>query len=388
MNKVICDICGTMYPETNSKCPICGGTRRPEDKTVQVEDPQPEQAGTKDKKNYSSGKTKFHGGGSNKGLIITIVVLLIAIALVSLYIAHRFFGLFPTESLRLPFGKNDPTQPSTSEQATDPTVPCIALSLDHNVLEFNAAGTAQLLEAKIEPADTTDPVKYVSSDPAVATVTDQGRVTAVAPGQAVIEVICGDRKQQCRVICDFDEQATDATEPSGDTTPQDTMELNRSDISFFAVGESFRFDVEGLSPAQITWTTDNANIASIENGRVTAVGPGVTTIHGEYEGKVGSCIVRCQFGQDNDSDNEPDATDAPSGSGIHISHEDVTIAEDESFNLRLLDQNGNALDASWSVSDSSVCDVSGSQVTGTGKGMATVSTTYDGKTYSCIVRIN
>ena len=27
MNKVICDICGTSYPETSEQCPICGYTR-------------------------------------------------------------------------------------------------------------------------------------------------------------------------------------------------------------------------------------------------------------------------------------------------------------------------------------------------------------------------
>ena len=24
MNKVICDVCGTMYPDTAKQCPICG----------------------------------------------------------------------------------------------------------------------------------------------------------------------------------------------------------------------------------------------------------------------------------------------------------------------------------------------------------------------------
>ena len=28
MNKVICDVCGTDYPETASQCPVCGCVRR------------------------------------------------------------------------------------------------------------------------------------------------------------------------------------------------------------------------------------------------------------------------------------------------------------------------------------------------------------------------
>ena len=30
MNKIICDICGTSYPDTADSCPICGFNRYPE----------------------------------------------------------------------------------------------------------------------------------------------------------------------------------------------------------------------------------------------------------------------------------------------------------------------------------------------------------------------
>ena len=30
MNKIICDVCGTAYPETSSQCPICGFARTAE----------------------------------------------------------------------------------------------------------------------------------------------------------------------------------------------------------------------------------------------------------------------------------------------------------------------------------------------------------------------
>ena len=33
MNKVICDVCGTDYPETSSQCPICGCARGEEGQT-------------------------------------------------------------------------------------------------------------------------------------------------------------------------------------------------------------------------------------------------------------------------------------------------------------------------------------------------------------------
>ena len=33
MNKVICDVCGTAYPETSSHCPICGCAKKSVDRT-------------------------------------------------------------------------------------------------------------------------------------------------------------------------------------------------------------------------------------------------------------------------------------------------------------------------------------------------------------------
>ena len=34
MNKVICDVCGTAYPETASVCPICNSARKNVEQTA------------------------------------------------------------------------------------------------------------------------------------------------------------------------------------------------------------------------------------------------------------------------------------------------------------------------------------------------------------------
>ena len=38
MNKVICDVCGTSYPETAQQCPICGCTSGEGIRVVEVEE--------------------------------------------------------------------------------------------------------------------------------------------------------------------------------------------------------------------------------------------------------------------------------------------------------------------------------------------------------------
>ena len=108
MSKIICDVCGTVYPETAQQCPICGSARTAQERVV----PEENQKGNTAKDtgyNYVRGgrfsksnvkkrnrtvrketkaapKAKRSGdapseresGGSNRGLIIAALVLLLA----------------------------------------------------------------------------------------------------------------------------------------------------------------------------------------------------------------------------------------------------------------------------------------------------------------------
>ena len=70
-----------------------------------------------------------------------------------------------------------------------------------------------------------------------------------------------------------------------------------------------------------------------------------------------------------------------------ISHTDVTIKVGESFRLRVRNSAGEAADVDWSASKSGYVSISGNQITGKAKGTVTVSCVFEGKTYSCIVRV-
>ena len=60
----------------------------------------------------------------------------------------------------------------------------------------------------------------------------------------------------------------------------------------------------------------------------------------------------------------------------------------QEFNLRLIDGNGNRISgASYYVEDTDVCSVSGVTVCGEGKGTTEVTVKYNGKSYTCIVRV-
>lgn len=66
------------------------------------------------------------------------------------------------------------------------TVPVTGISLNKTTLTLDVSQTEQL-QATVTPADATDPgVKWSSSNTAAATVSDNGTVEAIAPGQATI----------------------------------------------------------------------------------------------------------------------------------------------------------------------------------------------------------
>ena len=73
------------------------------------------------------------------------------------------------------------------------------LELNEFELKFAAAGeTAQLSASKVK-----DELKWTSSDEKVATVDANGKVTAVAPGKAVITATAGELTDMCVVFCDW-----------------------------------------------------------------------------------------------------------------------------------------------------------------------------------------
>lgn len=317
MSKIICDVCGTSYPETADQCPICGCVRPVNIQGV-ISDNEAEDT--------KSGYTYVKGGrfskanvkkrsianqstsyeepemnepqekektGTNKGLVITAMVLLLAIVAVIVYITVRFFGM----------GGSEPgqTQTATTAITTEATVPCTKLTATVQTIELSEIGSAWMLNILAEPSDTTDSITYVSSDKNVATVSDKGKVTAVGAGQATITVTCGEQTLECRVICDIQESTEETTEETAAETTEATvyteedLRLNRTDITFSYEGETWNIYSGSIPVEEITWSCGNSSVATIKNGVVTAVGNGRTTVYAKYGDMEVSCIIRCTF---------------------------------------------------------------------------------------------
>lgn len=418
MSKIICDVCGTAYPETATVCPICGCAKNT---TAQTAADMAEEGEGAASYNYVKGgrfsrknvrkrnkgkdfsRTEDSGDGqegTNRGLIIVVVALLLAIAAVLVYIGVRF--VLPGDSDK----PTDPpaqttTQPSTSGTTAPQDVPCTELKLSSTTIELPEAGTVWLLSAEPQPANTTDKITFSSSDENVATVSDSGTITAVGGGEAVITVTCGDVTAECKIICSFAEATqptTQPTEPEVQVPDGFVLKLNRKDFTLSKEGESWTLfkETDGVKASDITWTSEDPKVATVEDGKVVGVNYGDTTITATIGDQTATCIVRVRFRAANTGNNEGGEgaeggeTTAPA---VKISHTDVTIVVGETFMLTLTNAEGAKIQVEWTASEEGFVTIDGSRITGLACGendsvkRITVSTTYEEETYSCIVRV-
>lgn len=142
----------------------------------------------------------------------------------------------------------------------------VAISADKTTLEIGE--TAQLT-ATITPADATGEITYESSDTAVATVDENGLVTAVAAGTATITAKFADKS------------ATIDITVNAASVPATGIEVSAEKTSI-KVGETTQLTAtitpDGATDT-VTYESSDTSIATVdEDGKVTALKAGEVTI--------------------------------------------------------------------------------------------------------------
>ena len=160
------------------------------------------------------------------------------------------------------------------------TVPLTGIALDQETLALAINGTesAKLTAAPV-PAESTEPVDgvaYTSSNEAVATVAEDGTVTAVADGEAEITATLGDYTASCKVTV---------------TTAPDGIKFGKASGSLTVGGSTtlklYTTPSEAAAPdmSQVTFTSSDEDVATVDGeGKVTAKKAGKATITATYNG--------------------------------------------------------------------------------------------------------
>ena len=232
--------------------------------------------------------------------IILAVIVLILLALVvfaGIYIVRNYETLFPN--------LNTPTEPQGTHQTVGGVeIPCSGIKLP-DVTVVESSGDPVDLGIVIEPANTTDDVKYQTSDPSIATVNFKGQITVHNSGSVIITITCGEVTAELNLECVF-VIPTDPSDPSAPTQPDvppvlegklmfvDARGKETNDVTFTKYGEEYQLYKGEIDAAYVTFTSSDPEVVTVDqNGKIKVVGKGNAVITAQYGDQKIECAVHC-----------------------------------------------------------------------------------------------
>ena len=164
-------------------------------------------------------------------------------------------------------------------ELTREAVPATSVTLDKTELTLKPTEKTALT-ATVAPENTTDTIVWTSSNETVATVKN-GTVTAKTTGTATITATCGSVKAECAVT------VTAPVEAASVTLSSSTLALFTGDTAVLtAVVEP-----EDTTDKTVIWTSSKPEVASVANGKITALTAGETVITAACGSAKAECTV-------------------------------------------------------------------------------------------------
>ena len=268
------------------------------------------------------------------------------------------------------YGIASDSYPVTVYKWIDPesvTLNKTTLDLITNVEEKKTAK----LSASVLPTYTTDPtVFWESSDSRIVKVDQEGNVTAVSNGTAVITAYAK-KKDGSKVTAEC--EVTVTTNVTG-------IELSESEIELY-IGDEYKLTAallpENASDRTVTWTSDRPEIAAVDaNGKISALAKGTAVITATTgNGFTAECKV---------------TVNNPKPTAISLDAETAALAIGETIQLNALLTPDNAeAELTWTSSNDEVATVTGEGlVTAVSAGTAVITVKTDnGLTAECTVTV-
>ncbi len=295
MSLIKCNKCGEVYSDSYKKCPFC------------VEDEE-----------YYNGKVKKRGhrqmekrkkAPSVVGPVLVLAVLVLAGILVWAFAGDTVRGWFggdkQPEDVDPGTTQNQPVNTPVDNQ---PVVK--ALALDHMSL-LMAPGESEKLTAT---GGAEESYQWITSDSGVLKVSDDGTVSALTEGSAVVTVTCGEESVACAITVQKKADTTTNTPDNGTTTnkpdtnkPDTTNKPNNGntntssslknlkikteygidlqprddgkyDITMQSSEKTCQLTLEGITGTP-TWKSSDTNVVKVSSdGKLERVGKGEATV--------------------------------------------------------------------------------------------------------------
>ena len=239
------------------------------------------------------------------------------------------------------------------------TIPVSGVTLSQTELPLVKGATATL-SATVVPADATNKrVTWSSTNTAVATV-ENGIVTAVSGGNATIKVTTedGNHTATCEVLVTVPVTGVTFLQTELPLVKGATATLTATVVPFDATNQ------------RVSWRSNNATVATVENGTVTAVSGGNATITVTTED--GNHTATCEV------------TVTVSATGIMLSQTELSLVKGATATLTATVAPSDATNKkiTWSSTNTSVATVENGTVTAVSAGNATITVTTEDGNYT------
>ena len=242
-----------------------------------------------------------------------------------------------------------------------------SISINKTEITLNK-DTSETLTVSYNPIDTDadKTVNWTSSNTAVATVDEQGKVTAVGKGTATIKAIVGDKEDICEVTV---------------VIPLQSISIKSSTQIQYGQSEKLVVTynpIDTTDDTTVIWTSSKEDVATVStDGTINAVGVGTATI----TARVGDNIT---------STCEVTVLPVPLNS-ISIKEQNIELVKGETKELTVLYNPENTSDnktVTWTSDKEDIVKIDGGTITAVGAGKAIITATVGNISATTTVNVN
>ena len=324
MNTLIkCEYCGEYYSATYKECPFCDDFENDYYQDDYQETPRRRSThGGRRLVTNTRGGGYGHSWGLGRILITLASIGMIAAAIWIVFTVVKplidrgqvdpsstknppVSHITPTPS-EDPVPSEEPPVPSEDPVPVVPSVPAdqtaTGFTLNTTDFSFSAKYPAPItIKVSFYPAGSNGYITWTSSDPDVATVDENGKVShgTKAGTTTITATMAGGATQTCTVRSTISgtpaasPSPSSSPSPSASANPNAKLSLNKTDFTFSSLSEpAVQMKVNGTSSTP-NWSIGNTSVATISSdGKVRPVGNGTTNITCTVDGQTLKCIVR------------------------------------------------------------------------------------------------
>ena len=241
-----------------------------------------------------------------------------------------------------------------------------AIKLSKTSLEIGR-GYSDMLTASITPVDSADHLTWTSSDEDIVTVDENGKVEGISGGEASIIAMSGDVAETCDVKVYEAVSSVSISPYSYEGTTGDTLQL---EASIYPSNATYQ---------DIIWTSDNENVASVDNNGLVTLGKyGTATITATTKDmkRTATCKVTVK-------------DIAVTGVSLNTKQLTIAIGEEKELTATIQPENATNKNVTWTSTKTDVVSVNAGKIMALKEGSANiiVKTENGAKTASCTVTV-